>query len=79
MQTKLTLRMDQKLVAKAKREARKRGKSVSGMVADFFAGLAPRDGALGDLPPITRSLVGAIADPDVSEEDYHKYLEEKYR
>ena len=36
MNTKLTLRMDQNTVRKAKMEAKRRGKSVSRMVAEFI-------------------------------------------
>ena len=36
MQTKLTLRMDDELIARAKAHAKKRGKSVSQLVADYF-------------------------------------------
>jgi hypothetical protein len=37
MQTKLTLRLDKALVEKAKSYARRTGKSVFQMVADYFA------------------------------------------
>ena len=37
MQTRLTLQMDDKLVALAKAHAKKRGKSVSQLVADYFS------------------------------------------
>ena len=36
MQTKLTLQMDDELIARAKAHAKKRGKSVSQLVADYF-------------------------------------------
>ncbi len=36
MQTKLTLRMDEELIRKAKRFSRKTGRSLSRIVADFF-------------------------------------------
>ena len=36
MQTRLTLQMDDKLVALAKAHAKKRGKSVSKLVADYI-------------------------------------------
>jgi len=77
MQTKLTLRVDEKLVRTAKAEARRRGKSVSQMVSDYF-------GALGDppgppaLPPITTSLVGLLAGQSASEEDYRRHLRGKH-
>ena len=41
MQTKLTLRLEEQLIERAKAHAKKRGKSVSQMVADYFALLGP--------------------------------------
>ena len=39
MQTKLTLRLEQRLIRRAKAYARRTGKSVSELVADFFGRL----------------------------------------
>ncbi len=39
MQTKLTLRLDEKLIRRAKKTSARNGKSVSQLVADFFATL----------------------------------------
>ena len=80
MQTKLTLRLDEELIIKAKKYAKTRGKSVSQLVADYFAlldeplELRKRE----DLPPLTRSLAGVLKGSDVSEKDYYEYLERKY-
>lgn len=79
MKKKLTLRLDEDLIDRAKREAKKRGKSVSQMVADFFKVL---EGESSDehkkdaLTPFTRSLIGSVK--DVDEEDYYRYLEKKH-
>jgi len=77
MNTKLTLRMDDMLVAQAKAEAAQRGKSVSRMFAEFVAALAPsrRERAL---PPVTGSLLGIMKRTRLSEKDYKKHLQEKY-
>ena len=48
MQTKLTLRLEQRLIRRAKAYARRTGKSVSELVADFFGRL---DAATGEKPP----------------------------
>lgn len=80
MQTKLTIRLDQKLINRAKVHARQTGKSISRLVADYFAVLdTPTPNEVGDLPPITRELYGALADARVDESDYHDYLEKKHR
>jgi len=79
MQTKLTLRIDDKLISRAKRSAKKRGKSVSQLVADYFQVLedeiANND---AELTPIVRSLRGILKDHKIDESDYKKHLEEKY-
>ena len=79
MQTKLTLRLEKDLIEKAKLYAEQSGKSVSKMVADYFATLNQDVSTeLSDLPPITRSLSGVLKGKGVTEQDYYDYLEEKY-
>ena len=77
MNTKLTLRLDDVLVAQAKAEAAQRGKSVSKMFAEFVASLAPSRRE-GGLPPVTGSLLGIMKGHRLSEKDYEKHLREKY-
>ena len=85
MQTKLTLRLDARLVETAKAYARDHGKSVSQVVADFFTALdqasaAHEAGANTHAPlaPITQSLVGVLRDISIDEAEYRTYLEQKY-
>ena len=79
MQTKLTIRVDDRLIGRAKAHARRTGKSVSQLVADYFAVLdTPIEDELENLPPITRQLYGSLAGADVDEEDYRRHLLEKY-
>lgn len=79
MQTKLTLRLEDKLIERAKRYAEASGKSVSQIVADYFAVLDSEDSVDEDtLPPITRALSGVLKDKGVDEQDYYDYLEKKY-
>ncbi|MFQ5853725.1 MAG: DUF6364 family protein [Candidatus Binatia bacterium] len=79
MQTKLTLRLDEELIRRAKSFAKGNGKSVSQMVANYFALLEeqPQERDLR-LTPIVRSLKGALRGADVSAEDYRHRLEDKY-
>jgi len=80
MQTKLTLRVDEALIRRAKEHARRSGKSVSRIVADFLALLeAPTEKQMVELTPTVRSLLGALGGNPVGEGDYRRYLEEKYR
>lgn len=78
MNTKLTLRMDEELVKKAKAEARRRGKSVSRMTAEFIESLDRRYAPKADLPPITSSLLGVIKGRRLSKRDYKRYLKDKH-
>ncbi len=79
MNTKLTLRLDENLIKKAKIYSAKRGKSVSALVADFFHLLrVEEEPEAGSLPPKVASLKGILKGKKVSKEDYKKYLEEKY-
>ena len=78
MQTKLTLRMDEILVAQAKAQAVRRGKSVSQMFGEYVTALET-DKPKSHLPPVTASLLGIMKGVPVSEEDYKKYLLEKHR
>jgi len=70
--------MPEALVARAKNEARQRGKSVSGMVADYFAALGEEAPPSVNLPPITASLFGVLGTASASEKDYRRYLKDKY-
>ncbi len=87
MQTKLTLRMDEQLVEQAKSVAKTQGKSVSQMVSDYFVVLgASAQPALTRNTknlPVTQSLRGIMANTDatknVSRDDYHDYLADKYQ
>ena len=79
MNTKLTLRMDEMLIKKAKSEASRRGKSVSQMVGEFFdcLGKSKRE-AVNELPPVTASLLGLLKGHQVDDSAHKKYLREKY-
>ena len=80
MQAKLTLRVDSNLIEKAKRYSAENGKSLSQIVADHFTALTASSEAQDrSTTPITNSLRGAWKHIDFDEDEYHRYLEEKYR
>ena len=78
MQTKLTLRMDDRLIANAKEYAASAGKSLSQVVAEYLAAVL----SAGDPPsmqtPTVSRLRGCLKDTSVDVEDYQTYLEDKY-
>ena len=77
---KLTLRVEDKLVSNAKKYAAQHGKSLSQLVADYFADLTSQVTEDEPLPPLTQSLKGLLADAQIddAEKDYKKHLEDKY-
>jgi hypothetical protein len=81
MPTKLTLRLDEDLIRRAKTQAKLRGKSVSEMVGDYFRvlGEAPTDNGEDELTPRVRALMGALAGSDLDEDDYRAWLERKHQ
>ena len=82
MNTKLTLRLDEGLIANAKTYAAQEGRSVSDLVAAYFAALgktAPGlTGPTAARQSKTDQLVGALAGLKLDEQDYKKHLEAKY-
>lgn len=78
---KLTLRMETELVHSAKEYASIHGKSLSQLVADYFAELTKQPAAEDvQLPPLTQSLKGVLAHSrdNLDEGVYKKHLEDKY-
>jgi hypothetical protein len=75
--------MDARLIERAKRYSERSGKSVSQMVADYFA-LIEMDEDEEDVPgtaltPRVRALIGSLKGASATEDDYRRYLEEKHR
>lgn len=89
MQTKLTLRLDEDLINAAKAYAHSHGRSVSVLVADYFANLTQQatkgDAAVSNTTPtckVTASLRGVLQSgqgKDFDEADYRRHLESKYQ
>lgn len=79
MQSKLTLRVDDAVIRKAKLLAQKRGTSVSRIFGDFISSQT-KELPNQDFPPLTSSMLGIIrkGEKPIKEDDYDKYREEKY-
>ena len=78
MQRKLTIRLDDKLIRKAKEYAKKSRKSLSRLVAEYFGLLRARPNAGAALTPAVKSLKGALKGANVSKADHRRHLEEKH-
>lgn len=73
---KLTLSIDEAVVARAKRYARQRGLSVSRLVQTYLAVVSDPPQA-GEDPPVLRSLRGTLKKAGRGE--YRRHLARKYR
>jgi len=81
MKRKLTLRVDEAAILRAKRFAESQGKSVSQMVEDYFriAEIPHGDGDLPAIHPDVLALSGILASSGLDESSYRDYLIEKHR
>jgi len=80
MRTKLTLRIDEELIERAKLYARQSGKSVSQLVSGYFQTLPqPERTRPRPLTPIVESLRGVLAGSGLDEEDYRRHLKRRHR
>ena len=77
MQTKLTLRLESELIERAKQHAKQQGKSLSQIVADYFA-VFSQDKNRANTAPVTQSLLGVLKESGLDRESYKKHLVEKY-
>ena len=79
MHTKLTLRIEEEVIERAKSYARQSGKSVSQLVSDYLEMLPERrQRQPRPITPVVQSLLGVLAGSGLDEQDYRRYLEEKY-
>lgn len=79
MQTKLTLRLDNRLISGAKEYAKGAGKSLSQVVAEYFAALLSPAPKPFTATPAVSALRGILKESDVGgERDYRDYLEKKH-
>jgi len=71
--------MEEQLIRQAKKYAKESGKSVSQLVADFFALLT--NASEDDKPalsPKVKSLRGLLKDSSIDAAEYRSHLEDKY-
>ena len=75
--SKLTLSVDNRVVARAKRYAKRQGVSVSKMVEAYLATVAQPVSPVTRDAPILRSVRGALKKAHIDQ--YRRYLAAKYR
>ncbi|HEX4045714.1 MAG TPA: DUF6364 family protein [Gammaproteobacteria bacterium] len=82
MHTKLTLRIDEPLIKAAKKYAKAHDKSLSQLIANYLLLITKVQYASENsdpMPPLTRSLKGILRGKKISEADYKKHIEDKYK
>jgi len=81
MDTKLTLKLDEKAIERAKEYAGRRGVSLSRMVETYFLSLAGQEEAARPVPTgVVAELAGILAgrEIDTSKEGRARYLARKH-
>jgi hypothetical protein len=74
---KLTLSVDEAVIGRAKRYAKKQGVSVSKMVEAYLSAVADPPTRVTADTPVLRSVRGILKKADVK--DYKRHLANKYR
>lgn len=77
MTSKITLYSDKELIEEMKKYAKEQNTSVSKIVNTFFQNLLHTKSTSTQKESITHSLIGALKEK-TSEDNYKKYLEDKY-
>lgn len=72
---KLTLNVDERVIAKARRYSTEHKTSISRLVTHFLDALPTESGPIS---PLVQRLMGVLP-PDTSVAAYHKHLDEKHK
>jgi hypothetical protein len=79
MNTKLTLRLDDSLITRAKKFSKSEGKSISQIVADYFKAIQRHSGGRRQMiGPTTAKLAGCLKDAKIDENAFKEHLEGKF-
>lgn len=81
MATKLTLRLDEKLIIKAKKIAGAKGVSLSRLVSDYFRSVAAKEKEEIPESPVLSEIAGILPKNKNGKKlksAYNKYIEDKY-
>jgi len=82
MDTKLTLKLNEYVIEKAKRYARERNTSLSDMVESYLIHITEEENEnSAEITPLVKSLMGVISLPKDFDEKkaYADYLTQKYK
>ncbi|MEX2350635.1 MAG: DUF6364 family protein [Flavobacteriaceae bacterium] len=82
MDTKLTLKLNQEVIEKAKFYAKSNHTSLSKLIENYLNSLTQKEQKSEiEVSPLVSSLTGVISDQSVNDfkKEYREYLEKKYR
>ena len=80
MDTKLTLKLEQSVIEKAKDYAKRQKTSLSRLIENYLLNITDEEATQEKITPLVRSLSGIIDLPDDYDhkKDYADYLAKKY-
>lgn len=81
MATKLTLRLDEKLIDRAKKVAKVKGVSLSRLVSDYFKSISSKQRQENAASPILSEISGILSSKAERKKllkSYKKHIEDKY-
>lgn len=79
MDTKLTLKLNQEIIEKAKEYAKNKNTSLSKLIENVLSRMTASDDFNPKITPLVDGLSGIIDANEINEDDYRSYLEEKYK
>lgn len=79
MNTKLTLKLDQEIIKKAKDYAKNKNTSLSKLIENILSRMTSSGDFSSQITPLVDSLSGIIDADKINEDDYKSFLEEKYK
>ena len=81
METKLTLKMEKKVIHTAKMYAKKNNRSLSKIVENYFKNLSPEHNVFKKHSPVVEKLSGILSEDDLEkiahEDDRARYILKK--
>lgn len=81
METKLTIKINRRVIDKAKHYAKNHHTSLSGMIESYLDAVTKNDEKAFEITPLVESLSGVINLPNDYDfkEDYTEFLNEKFK
>ncbi len=79
MDTKLTLKLDKKIIERAKIYASEKNVSLSKLIENMLFRITDSKSFKSEITPLVESLSGILPDIVLDKEDYTDYLDKKYQ